>query len=340
MPTAAPKVAERRPPRFPPPQFPPHKPKPFASTPPAIFPPILGLLGLVLALRQAALVLGLDKGLGAGLVEIAAGAVLALWLFSVIAIKAKALRRLPVLAEDMRPLPGRAGLAAASMGGMAAGAVIAPYAPGLALVLLWASLLAHLVMLGILAVSLLRQPPQARSVNPTLHLSLVGFIVAAPVLARLGWTGSAAAIFWPCLGAAVLIWGAALVDLVRHVPPAPLRPLLAIHVAPAAVLSSAATALGMYGLAAGLAALAVLITLALLAFGRWMVPAGFSPMWGAFTFPLAALASALLVQGGPAAQAGLVVTAAALVAVPWIAYRVLKLWPGGRLAQKTGAAEA
>ena len=333
---AAPRRSERRPPRFPPPQFPAHKPKLFATTPPAIFSPILGLLGLVLALRQAAVILGF----GAGGAEVAAGAVLALWVWAVVAIKVKGWRRLSVLLEDMRPLPGRGGLAAASMSGMAAGAVIAPYAPLVALVLLWGALFAHAVLLGLLAASLLRQPAEARSVNPTLHMSVVGFIVAAPALARLGWTASATAIFWPCLVAAVLIWAASLVDLARHVPPAPLRPLLAIHVAPAAVLSSAAMALEMDGLGTGLAALAVLIAVGLLAAGRWLVPAGFSPMWGAFTFPLAALANGLLAQGGAGVQAGLVVTAAALVAVPWIAWKVLKLWPGGRLAQKTGAAEA
>ena len=75
--------AERRPPRFPAPQFPPHQPKLFASTPPAIFPPILGLLGLVLALRRAAA----GTGFGAGFAELAAGAVLALWLAAVVAIK-------------------------------------------------------------------------------------------------------------------------------------------------------------------------------------------------------------------------------------------------------------
>ena len=88
-------------------------------------------------------------------------------------------REIYVLLEDMRPLPGRGGLAAASMSGMAAGAVIAPYAPLVALVLLWGALFAHAVLLGLLAASLLRQPAEARSVNPTLHMSVVGFIVAA-----------------------------------------------------------------------------------------------------------------------------------------------------------------
>ena len=328
--------AERRPPRFPAPQFPPHQPKLFASTPPAIFPPILGLLGLVLALRRAAA----GTGFGAGFAELAAGAVLALWLAAVVAIKVKGLRRPGVLIEDMRPLPGRAGLAAASMSGMAAGAVIAPYQPLIGLILLWGSLAAHAVLLGVLLVSLSRQPRAAWGVNPTLHLSLVGFIVAAPALAQMGWSQSAGVIFWATLLAAVAIWLASAFDLARHVPPAPLRPLLAIHLFPAALLSITAMALGWPGPGMGLAALSVMIAALLLAAGRWLTGPVFSPMWGAFSYPLAAFASALLAQGGVAAQAGLVVTLAALGSIPVIAWQVLKLWPGNRLAQKTGVAEA
>ena len=66
----------------------------------------------------------------------------------------------------------------------------------------------------------------------------------------------------------------------------------------------------------------------------------FPPMWGAFPFPLATFAAALLAQGGMAAQAGLGVTAVALGVIPVIAWKVLRLWPGTRLARKTGAAEA
>jgi len=327
---------DRRPPRYPAPQFPPHQPKLFASTPPAIFPPLLGLLGLVLALRMAAE----GAGFGAGVAELVAGAVLALWLAAVVAIKVKGLRRPGVLIEDMRPLPGRAGLAAASMSGMAAGAVIAPYQPLIGLVLLWGSLAAHGVLLGVLLVSLSRQPRAAWGVNPTLHLSLVGFIVAAPPLAQMGWSQSAVVIFWGALLAAVAIWLASAFDLARHVPPAPLRPLLAIHLFPAALLSVTAMALGWPDLGMGLAALSVGIAVLLLAAGRWIAGPVFSPMWGAFSYPLAAFASALLAQGGMAAQAGLVVTFAALGIIPVIAWKVLKLWPGNRLAQKTGAAEA
>jgi tellurite resistance protein len=338
--TAAPKIAAprvtNRPPRFPPPQFPPHKPKLFASTPPAIFPSILGLMGLVMALRRALPLLGLPGDP----VELLVGAVLALWVFAVLAIKVKALRRLSVLRDDMRPLPGRAGLAAATMSGMLAGALVAPYSGLLALILLFGSLVAHAVMLGFLLASWRGQPAEVRAVNPTLHLSLVGFIVAAPPLAQMGWTGTAAALFWLTAAVALAIWVASAPDLLRRTPPAPLRPLLAIHLSPAALLSSTAALLGWWDLATLAAAFGLLILLSLIASARWITAAGFTPMWGAFTFPLAAFANALMLQGGPAADLGLLVTLAALIVNPVIAWKVLKLWPGNRLAQKTNAAEA
>lgn len=329
-------TADRRPPRFPPPQFPPRRPKLFATTPPAIFPPILGAMGTVLALRRAAEA----TGQGAPVVELLAGAVLALWLFAVVAIKAKVWRRLAVLREDLRPIPGRAGLAAASMSGMVAGALVAPYLPGLGLVLLIAALLAHAGLVVLLVLELARLPAEQRGVNPSLHLSLVGFIVAAAPLARLGWTGTATAIFWVTGAAALAIWAVSLAQLVRRVPPAPLRPMLAIHLVPAALLSTTALALGMPGLSQALAALAVLIFVALLAGLRWITAAGFSPMWGAFTFPLAALASTLILQGDLAGSLGVALALVALGVNGWIAWSVLKLWPGNKLAQKTNAAEA
>lgn len=336
-PPKAPRI-DRRPPQFPPPQFPPHRPKLFAATPPAIFPPILGLIGAVLALRAARQVADLPAL--APFVELLAGAVLALWAFAVVALKAKVLRRPGVLVQDMRPLPGRGGLAAAAMSGMAAGALIAPYSPTVATVLILASVLAHAILLGALVVSLRGQPAEMRVVNPTLHQSVVGFIVAGAPLARLGWTGTATAIFWPTLAAALVIWALSARDALAHLPPPPLRPLMAIHLAPAALLSLTAAALGMPTLSTALAAVAIALAVALLARLRWITEAGFTPMWGAFTFPLAAFALALIGQGGPLALLGAVLALLALVVNGLIAWNVLRLWPGNRLAQKTNAAEA
>jgi tellurite resistance protein len=334
---AAPRVSERRPPRFPPPQFPPHRPKLFATTPPAIFGVILGLQGLVLAFRLIVQTYDLPF---AGLVEVLAGAVLGLWVFAIVALKAKVIRRPGVLAEDMRPIPGRTGLAAATMTGMAAGALLMPFAHGLGVALILASVVAHAAILVVLGISLRAMPAEARGVNPGLHLALVGWIVAGSPLAQAGYVLLASVIFWSSLVAASAIWVWSALDMRRHSPPAPLRPMLAIHMGPAGLLSITALALGWPGLATLLAALSVVMAVALLIALPWILEAGFSPAWGAFTFPLISLAVALLHQGGLAADAGLVVTAAAAVLNPVIAWRVLKLWPGGRLAQKTGAAEA
>lgn len=333
-------VKDRRPRAYPAPEFPPRKPRFFARTPPAIFPVILGLLGLGLAARKAADMLGLAASPLGGLVEAALGALMILWLFATLALVAKLIRRPGALAEDMRVLPGRAGLAAATMSGMAAAAVLVPYAPRLALTLAEAALLAHGAMTAALVAVLTRLPPDARRISPVFHLAFVGFIVGAVPLAQLGYDRAAAAIFWPTLAAAGAIWAVSVLQLLRNAPPAPLRPLLAIHLAPAALLSQVAGQIGQPLLATGLAALGAAIFLALLSAARWITVTGFSPLWGAFTFPLTALAAALLTLGGSWELPGIVVLTLALGLVPAIAWNVLKLWPGNRLAAKTNAAEA
>jgi len=331
---------DRRPRAYPAPEFPPRKPKLFARTPPAIFPVLLGLLGLGLAARRGVTVLGLSATPLSGLVEAALGALLMVWLFAVVALKVKVMRRFGVLAEDMRVLPGRAGLAASTMSGMAAAAVLVPYAPQLALILVLASLFAHGVMAVLLIRALANLPPDARSVSPAFHLAFVGFIVGAGPLAQLGLTGLATVIFWGSMAAALVIWAISVWQLARMVPPAPLRPLLAIHLAPAALLSMVAGQIGAPGLAIGFACLGMVIFLALLSAARWITVSGFSPLWGRFTFPLSAFALALLSLGGTWDWPGIVVLALALGAVPVIGWSVLRLWPGNRLAVKSNAAEA
>lgn len=327
---------DARPKRYPAPEFPPRKIPPFAKTPPAIFPSILGLLGLATALRLALGELQLDRGLG----DLVAGLAVALWVFAAFAYGAKVARRPGVVVEDLRVLPGRSGLAAMTMGGMAAATLVATYASGPALVLMLAALAGHGVLAVLLVRLLLTLPPPGREVNPTWHLSFVGFIVAAPAAVALGWEGLAVALFWLTLPVALLIWGLSAVQFMRSVPPPPLRPLLAIHVAPAALLASVAGLLGMVELSGIFVALGSVMVLALVASGRWLIGAGITPLWGAFTFPLAALATAMLREGGSWQAPGLGLTLLGLGAIPAILWWVLKRWPGGKLAAVTNAAEA
>lgn len=327
---------ERRPKAYPPPEFPPRRPKLFAKTPPAVFPVVLGVLGLGLALRRAAAV----SGLPGEVVELALGLALGLWAFATAALLVKIARRPGVVLEDMKVLPGRAGLAAAGMSAMAAASVLVPYAPGIALGLLGVAVLAHAVLAAVLVIVLLRGPKEARAVNPTWHLSFVGFIVAAGPLVQLGHADWAQGILWVTMVAAAAIWGLSLAQLIGRIPPAPLRPLLAIHLSPAALFCTVAVALGQVQLATSFALFGAVIALALVVSLRWITAAGFSALWGAFTFPMAAFASAMIAMGGVWQQAGFVWLILTVFAVPMIAWRVLKMWPGGKLAGKTNAAEA
>lgn len=325
-----------RPRPYPPPEFPPRRLPPFAAMPPAVFPAILGLLGLGLALRRALAAVEAPPGLA----EAILGAVSALWLFAALGYGVKLWRRPGVLVEDLRVLPGRAGLATATMGMMAVAAALAPLAPGLARGVLGLGLALHLV-LALALVSVMRAgPPEGRDVTPAWHLSFVGFIVGGLAAPALGWPELATGLLVLCGTAAVVIWGMSAAQFARRVPPAPLRPLVAIHVAPAALLGLVALNLGRDDWAAMAAALAGLIALALALSARWLLAAGFSPMWGALTFPLAQLAALLIGLGGAVLWPGLAVLVVAAGLVPWVAYRVLKAWATGDLARRTNAAVA
>ncbi|MBA3910438.1 MAG: tellurium resistance protein [Rhodobacter sp.] len=327
---------DTRPKRYPPHEFPPRRPALFGRTPPAIFSPILGLVGLALAVQVALSTLELPEAPG----QFLAGIVVPLWAFTVLAYAVKVVRRPGVVMEDLRVLPGRAGLAAMAMGGMASASLIAPLAPRMAAALVVLALTVHAIIGLCLIRILVSLPPPGREVNPTWHLSFVGFIVAAPSAVALGWSGLAEGLFWLSMPVAVAIWILSALQFLRGVPPAPLRPFLTIHLVPAGLLAYVAALLGLADMALGFLALGTLFAASLLLAGRWIIVSGVTPLWGSFTFPLAALATAMLAQGGGWRIPGLVLLLAAAIAIPVIAWWVLKRWPGGRLAQVSNAAEA
>jgi len=320
----------------PPPPLAPDPPGLWRRVPPAIFPPILGLLGLGLAWR----VLAETLPAVAGLAEAFLGAVVLLFLYAAIAWTSKPLRRPGVLAEELRVLPGRGGVASAVLCVILTAAVLVPYAPGLALAVAWAGV-ALLAGLGVMvARTLLTGPEEGRVVTPVLHLVLVGHILAPLVLVPLGQAGVAVVIFWATLAVAALIWAESLRQIATRIPPAPLRPLLAIHLAPLSLFATVAALLGWAGMAAAFAVAGLVLLAVLVASARWLLAAGFTPFWGALTFPLAALATACLrALPDPAGLwlgAALVMAATALNIS--VAARVLRAWAEGKLAAKTNAA--
>jgi tellurite resistance protein len=310
--------------------------------PPAVFPAIMGLFGLGLALRRGADAIGYPVAIA----EIALGAISLLWIFATLGYLIKISQRPAVIMEDLAILPGRAGLAAMSLGVFLLAATLLPYAPAVAAGMMFAGLASHGVLAALIILALLRGPAEGRHVTPVWHLNFVGFIIAGLTAAPLGYIGLATAILYGTAIVAVGIWAVSLMQLIKRIPPAPLRPLLAIHLAPAALLGSVALLLGMPMIAMVFAALGGVILLAMVATARWITEAGFSALWGAFTFPLAAYTSLLLllgaVMGGQSVWVwcGIICLTAAIGIVPAIALKVLQAWTKGTLAAKTNAATA
>ena len=308
-------------------------------TPPALFPPLMGLLGLGLAWRMLALQPGLHPLQPVG--EAILGAVLLLVLFSLVAWLAKPLRRPGVVIDEIAVLPGRAGLVAMVLSVVLAASALRPYAPALALGLALGGMVALAALGALIGTKLLAGPPEGRAVTPVFHLTYVGYILAPQTLIPLGYTTLSTVIFWGSMVIAVVIWLASLRQILTRVPPAPLRPLMAIHVSPAALLASVAVLLGYPLLGAGFALLALALLVTLLASARWLLASGFSPMWGALTFPLAASATAsILALGTPGLWLGALLLIAATALNPWVAFRFFKSWAKGDLAAKTNAATA
>ena len=133
--------------------------------------------------------------------------------------------------------------------------------------------------------------------------------------------------------------------MLRRNPPAPLRPLLAIHLAPLSLFGTTAHLLGFPGVASGFAILGTILLAALLIRLRYITASGYSPLWGAFTFPMSSYAAMMLLLAGDGAGAfyrvigGLMLVAGTLI-IPVIAAKTLQAWARGQLALKTNAAVA
>lgn len=305
-------------------------------TPPAMFPPVMGLLGLGLAWRRGINEFALPPALADALM----GAVTILGLFAVLTYVVKFMRRPGVVLEDLRILPGRGGLAAGVLCLYLLAAAFGPYAPEQARPLLLTGIGVHLALTVAVVFVFATGPAEQRRVSPVWHLLFSGWIVAAMVSQGLGLMQLGVALFWVALAAAVAIWSISLGQLSRETVPAPLRPFLAIHLAPAALLATVAHGFGAAAMAQAFAILTAIILGGLVLRGRWLLAGEFSPMWGALTFPLAATANAWLSLGGVWRLPGGLVLVAATLAIPPIAVKIFKLWAKGQLAVKTNAATA
>lgn len=321
------------------------KPKPFnaapkglwRATPLAIFPPILGLFGIGLAWRAAAAQLGAPSWIG----EMWLGAVCLLYVFAGIAYKAKIWRRPSALLDDAKILPGRAGLSAMTASMFLFSATLVPYWTLAANIVLFAGLLAHAAGAIIIIRSLLTGPAEQRRVTPVWHLSFVGFIIAPVAAVPLGWVELSALIYATTLPIAAAIWLISALQFMRAGVPAPLRPLLAIHLAPVSLFGIVSVLLGYDSVALAFGWLGITVFVVAIFGARYLTQSGFSPMWGGFTFPLAAFANLMFAVASlhplPFQIVGGLELVFATLAVGYIAYRVMQLWMKGTLSKLTNA---
>lgn len=309
-------------------------------TPPTLFPSMMGLLGLGLAWRAAAgfAPLGVSPWAGYGILGV--GSVL--FLFILACYLSKLSIRPAVVLEDMKSVPGRAGVAAMTLSVLLFAAVMVPYAPTVARAALFLGLGGHLIV-ALLAGIAMARAPQGFVVSPAWHLSFVGFIVACLSAAPLGYGAMAQTILALTVLSSALIYGVSLLQLSRIDTPEPLRPMLVIHLAPLSLFATSAHLIGKPLVALIFGTLAIGLAGVLLSRTLYLIRAGFSPLWGAFTFPIAAFSSALFALSTQVSLFGwlaLVPLALVTVLTPMIVVRVLRLWSTGALAEKTGAAIA
>lgn len=304
--------------------------------PPAVFPPIMGLFGVGIAWRRATETFVLPPGLA----ETILGAVTLLYLFALLAYVVKLLRRPSVIREELRMLPGRAGVGAMVLCLYLLAITVAPYAAGLARAILMTGFAVHAALVVLLVHQFATGPAEQRRVTPVWHLNFVGFIIGALAATAFEFYLLALGLFLGTALAAALIWAVSAEQLVKETVPAPLRPLLAIHLAPVALFGLVAHALELEAVAMGCAGVATLLLLWFVVRVRWLTEAGFSALWGAFTFPLAATAGLWVSLGGIwRVPGGVALVGATLVTLP-IAWKVVRAWAHGQLAIKTNAATA
>ncbi|NPD15620.1 hypothetical protein HOY34_10445 [Xinfangfangia sp. D13-10-4-6] len=323
-----------RPKRFPVPEFPPRKTALFARTPPVIFTALVGVMAIQLVARQ--LLVQADLPLAAA--DAAAGILLALWLFCIFALIVRIGRRATVIADDLRVLASRNGLFSATISGMIAGQMIAPYAPRASLVLVVLAMVAHLIMALVFFTLVWRNrrgtaPHSWAWPDPGMQLIYAGPLVAVPTLIGLGWTGLAAALSVICLVPASLCLLAGAIGLLRQQNPAPLRPMLLLHLAPVALASIVALSFGYEMAAAILGLVALLLLFGMVAAVSWLTRAGFTPIWGSVIWPVALVAEALAKGGALGTSAAVLIPISAFALV--VCWRIFRLWPKGKLADMT-----
>jgi tellurite resistance protein len=316
--------------------------KPFwRRTPPALFPSLLGLFGLALAWRAASSVWDVTAAIGVT-IGVIATLILIVTLTSYVV---KLLIRPMVLWEDLQIGPARGSVSAGSMCAMALAVFLLPYTSLGAFLVWWMSVALHAVYFVCVLLILMRHKNTFEEISPVLMLPIVGVLVSTLAAPTLGYGTFSLVVLLMAIPLSAAILMISLWNARTHGVPAAQRSSYAILLAPPSV-----TALGIYALSGSLYYLPVwicasLVGIALLPFVRWMGQGGWSPAWGAFTFPISAFAGVQIyaTKSGFGLVAEVMAVGSLTVAtviVPYIVARTYLSWFQGKLGPATKAAVA
>ncbi len=309
-------------------------------TPPAIFPVTLGFLGLSLAWRGAANVLPIPAFIG----DLMMGVATLFFLFFFASYVAKIIARPSIVIEDLKTPPARAGVSAIVLSILILAAILNTYGIRAGEIWIFAVIL-YLASVILVGYSILKGPPEARSFSSFQYLSFVGTIVAPVAGISLGYSEIS---FWMAMMALppyIIITVAYAMKLRRVRPPAQLRPALMLGLAPTSLFAIAFGQLGIEWAFQLFYWQALIWVLVLLSIAMWMAEGGWTPIWGGFTFPIAAFLNLqiLALSKGAGLVATTALTAGLLIGTPLILYIVFKhtkAWIRGDLAKNTAAAVA
>ena len=296
--------------------------------PPAPFPSILGLSGLAVAWVSAAEALGapLIAGLAIGAVACVA------FLVCFGAYLAKLVARPAGLVEELATPVGRGAIPAASMVMMALSAwALLLFGRSDLIAALWmGALCLHVAIMLLTIRALILSGPEGRAPTPAMLLPFCGYLVAPSGGVLLGYDDLAAVILIASLApfAVIAVW--TLPPVLKGALPPPGRPAAAIYLAPFSLVGTGASLFEAWQatfaiFVGGLVVAAILLTRA-----RWLTAAGWSPLWGAFTFPSSAFAALAVIVAGMAGGwlvwLAWAVLALATVIVAAIFVRVMMGW--------------
>jgi tellurite resistance protein len=304
-----------------------HLPLPLLAAP-------MGLGGVGLAWRQAAISLGAPGAVGEAVLALTA----LVWLAVVGLQGLRALRHPDAFLAELRH-PVRVAFAAApTIGLLILSAAAWPHVPALGAATWGVAASLHLLVAMLILRRIVAGRGDPAMLAPPLLIPFVGNILAPAFGATMGFVDAS----WMMFGVGLVLWLAVLPLLLHRLLagppiPAPLKPTLAILVAPPAVGALAVMGLtgGGGGPSLALTGVALLFGAVLLSLAAEIARVPFSLAWWGTTFPAAAFAIMVMAQGFPAVLGWLALLLATGL-TGWTAWRTLLAARDGALLRPEG----